>query len=419
MSGLGFLQATIAKDLRRRGTEWFAILSWIAIPLFVGSLIMLISSGDNGPQPKGTLLLTDEDQTFVSGAVAQAFQNGPLADMITVEMVNREDGSTRIEAGEASSWLVIPDGFTDALLREQPTTLSLKTNPSQRILPSIITETVNLIADAGFYIQRLFKPELALLADLIDEAEAEGEGPPAPEVGLLAQTLTTKINTLAETLFETSLTVTQVREEVIEEAQGPSLADLFLPGLLLMGLMFAAGGLAEDWWQERLQSTLRRHVSAPRSVFFLILGKALAALTILSVVAFVTLSAGFAYLGLPLSLFPSAFAWLLAGGLALYLMLSFVLMLAPNRQGASILSNLVTIPLLMMGGSFFPLAAMPAAIAAIGQWTPNGYMTKALGSYLQGGGADGLWLGAGPVVLGFIVLCLVLVTFSAMRFTRA
>lgn len=419
MSGLGFVRATIEKDLRRCGTDWFAIFTWIAIPIFVGGLLILISGDDGDTRPQGTLLVTDEDDTVLSSAVPEVFQRGPLADMITVEMVDSDSAKEQMKAGKASGWLVIPDGFTDAFLRGESTTLRLQTNPSQQILPAILTELVHLIADAGFYIQRLFKPELRTLADLIEDVSESGQGPGTVTVALLAQAMTTKIDVLVDTLVETKITVSIAGQDGEDETPGPSLGDLFVPGLVFMALMLAASGLSEDWWQERLESTLRRHVSAPHPTWMLVAGKALAAVGILGFVALVTLSAGFAFQGLPLHLFPSAFVWLLVGGLALYLMMSFILMLAPSRQGATILANLTTLPLLMMGGSFFPLEIMPETLAAIGRWTPNGFMTSALSSYLREGALGGLWVGAGPFVLGLIAVFLLLLTKRLERFARA
>ena len=38
---------------------------------------------------------------------------------------------------------------------------------------------------------------------------------------------------------------------------------LFLPGIILMAVLFSSGSLAADYWVERDKGTLRRLVSAP------------------------------------------------------------------------------------------------------------------------------------------------------------
>lgn len=48
------------------------------------------------------------------------------------------------------------------------------------------------------------------------------------------------------------------------------------------------------------------------------------------------------------------------------------------------LSNSIVMPLLFLGGSFFPFEAMPAWMAAIGRWTPNGWALTHLTDLLFG-----------------------------------
>src|SRR5262245_51342510 len=45
---------------------------------------------------------------------------------------------------------------------------------------------------------------------------------------------------------------------------------------------------------------------------------------------------------------------------------------ATSMRGAQFLSSMIVFPLMMIGGSFFPLEVMPAWMADIGRWTPNG-----------------------------------------------
>ena len=58
------------------------------------------------------------------------------------------EGRRRMEEGEASGFLIIPEKFGAHVLDREATTLSLVTNPSQRILPGILTEALGFVADA-------------------------------------------------------------------------------------------------------------------------------------------------------------------------------------------------------------------------------------------------------------------------------
>jgi len=59
-------------------------------------------------------------------------------------------------------------------------------------------------------------------------------------------------------------------------------------------------------------------------------------------------------------------------------------MRAGTERGANIVVNLVMFPLAMAGGSFFPFEVMPAWLAAIGKWTPNGWSLRQLSAMLAG-----------------------------------
>jgi len=57
---------------------------------------------------------------------------------------------------------------------------------------------------------------------------------------------------------------------------------------------------------------------------------------------------------------------------------------AGTQRSSELLSSVVTFPLMMLGGSFFPLEQMPAWMAAAGRWTPNGLGVARLKELLYG-----------------------------------
>ena len=54
-----------------------------------------------------------------------------------------------------------------------------------------------------------------------------------------------------------------------------------------------------------------------------------------------------------------------AGGLLLFALMSAIQIVAPSRKAASMISTILIFPLLMMGGSFFPMETMPDWLASI------------------------------------------------------
>src|SRR5215472_14255769 len=141
-----FLWISAWKDLARLRRDPLALAIPLAIPVILGVLLNLVFGGGDA-NPQGRLLIADEDGTFVSNVLAGAFSREPLSKMVRVEQVSRGEGQKRIDGGDASAFLIIPRGFQDSFFRNQPFRLSLFTNPSQRILPNMIEETLNIIVE--------------------------------------------------------------------------------------------------------------------------------------------------------------------------------------------------------------------------------------------------------------------------------
>jgi len=379
---MAFFFSAMKKDLARWRQDALSLLLWLAIPLLIGGLIMSFTSGGDGPKPRGLLLIDDRDDTFLSRFMAGAYSQGVLGELLTVENVEAEEGAMRIEAGEASGYLVIPEGFQDALLDNRPVTLELKTNPSQTILPGIITDVTEVLLDAGFYAEQL-------LGDEIRKIRETGENNLVNDafVASISVSIQNKIESAAPLLFPPVIEVT-VAEPPAEEGPGVPFAVYFIPGIVLMTLIFVANGLAVDYWKEREQGTLRRLASSPKHLIGVVAGKTAAATVVLTVMGFIVLALGFLYQGVPLSRMPSALTWIALSGIAMFAWLGFIQMLMSSLSAAELITNITLMPLMMIGGSFFPLAILPGWLAEVGRRTPNGFMVDRLTSEIV---AQGSW----------------------------
>ena len=345
------------------------MLLWLGIPFLIGGLIT--SMMDSGTSPTGTLLIADEDDTLLSGFVVGAYSQDQLGDLFIVEQVTAEEGVQRINDGEASGFLTIPQGFQAAFLNETPVTLTLKTNPAQTILPGIIEDVTEILLDAGFYLQRLLGPELKAIMD------ADLAGAPSDAfVAGISVVIQNKINKIIERTDPFAIEL-EIVEPPPAEPQ-PDYALLFLPGIILMAVLFAANSLAADYWEERDKGTLRRLVSAPAGLGSFVAGKAAAALAVMGAVSSVVLVVGFAYHGVAWSKFVSSLLWVSLGGVGLFAWFAAIQMLFANRRAANLVTTILLFPLLMAGGSFFPLAALPDWIADIGRLAPNGFIVDRL-----------------------------------------
>ena len=368
---MSFLYATFKKDISRWRQDLVAISIWVGIPFMIGGLLTAMVDQDSGGGPMGTLLVADLDETLVSGLVGAAFSQGELADLIGVKPVSEAEGLELVEAGEASGFLIIPKGFQDAFLNNTPVTLTLKTNPSQTILPGIIQDVTEILLDAGFYIQQVFGDEINQIKDGdIPDSMADAF------VSGMAIQIQNKMERLSEQVTPPVIEV-EIVEPPPEEPQ-PDIGLLFLPGIVLMALMFSAQGLSADYWKERELGTLRRLVSTPGLLSRFVLGKALAAAVLMTIIGGSTLLVGFLYHDIVWNKFLPSILWVVVGGVGLFAWFAALQMLFSTINAANLLTSILVFPLLMMGGSFFPLEVLPDWLAAIGRLSPNGYIVDHL-----------------------------------------
>ena len=368
-----FIWSTAVKDWWRHRRDPIGLIIWIGVPILIGGMITMVTGGSNGVQPMAHVLIADQDGTFVSGLLAGAL--GQMGDLVQTEDVTLEEGRRRIDDGDATALLIVPQGFGAAVLNEDSTTLELITNPSQRILPGIVEEGLSIVVDGSFYIHRVLGEEIKTLA----------AGPPSGMdafsdafIGTVSVNINQIVERLGDYLFPPLIEVkapVEPGEEVEEEADGMTITVgmLFIPSILFMSLLFMAQGLSMDWWQERDQKTLRRVAVSPQSSVKFLAGKLVGGAGVMLLVTVIALGIGFGYFGLPVKSLPLAIVWSVISGTALSLIMTVIQLFVSSQRAGGVVSMAIIFPLMMVGGSFFPFEAMPPWMAAIGKMTPNGW----------------------------------------------
>lgn len=368
-----FLMASALKDLKWRLADPLALALWVGIPLIIGTLVGLATGGSADGALKAKLLVVDQDETLAARLLIGAFGQGQLGEMFDVEEVDLEVGEARMADGGATAMLVIPPGLAMAVLREEPVSLRLVTNPAQRILPGIVEQVLEVLVEGVFYLQQLFGDELRLATGELPEGSITQ---PDATVADIATQINQAISGFEGTLFPPVITL----ETVVDRPEGQSFnfALLFFPGMMFMSLIFVAQGMSEDLWAERKQGTLRRVAVAPGSMAAFLGGKLLAAAMLMAAVSFIGVLLGVLLIDVELSRLPLAVAWSTLGGLPMLCIFMLLQMMAKTQRGGGLLVSVVMFPLLMIGGSFFPSETMPGWMAAIGSWTPNGLAVEQL-----------------------------------------
>ena len=405
-----FVFVTVGKELKRRFNDPGAWILAIMIPLVIG-LLMASVMGGNGGQPsiKAQLLVTDLDDSFVSQAILSALGQDQIADMIQLEKVTLEAGSQRINEGDGSGHLVIPEGFGKAWLEREETALQLTVNPSQSISPRLIREMLESLLDLGDYLHKVFGEELRVIAQSLEGNTLAGISIPD-----FSGNIADKIAGIAELLFPPGMNVEDITPQ--PENTSISFALLMFPGILVMAAFFAANSQSSNFWTEKEKGTLGRWLASPNAFYSYWLAQWFTAMLMTATVAAPIMLAGFLYLDISFEKFFTTLGWLTLTGPILFAFLSVIQVLAPSKKAGGVISTFVMFPLMMAGGSFFPTEAMPKFIAVIAGFTPNGRVIEPMKHYLTGEyGASGMFAELWTLMAAGLLLVLLAGFISARK----
>ncbi|MBI4909403.1 MAG: ABC transporter permease [Acidobacteria bacterium] len=367
-----FLALSARKDLLRILRDPIALLTWIALPIIMNGMMALIfREGD--PMPQGKLLFVDQDQTLVSGLISSAFSREPLSRMILVERMDEPAARKRIDAGDASAMLIVPKGFSDAFFQRKQSTLTLVKNPSARIVPEMIQQAVDIVLEGAFYLQRVLGPDFDRFTS----------GPPS-DLAVAAMSVRTN-QLMRQFSYYIDPPLIDLETKVIQQQKKRApFPVLFFPGMLMLALFGLAVSRSEDIWRERAQGTLRRALATPQNMASYFGGKVLALGAVTALIGALGLVLARYALSAEIHNPAAALLWAPCAGMSFYVLNIIIQLAASDPRSGVMLSMLILFICGMIGGSFFPFEMMPAWLAAIGRFAPNGWLVLRFKEMLQG-----------------------------------
>ncbi len=404
-----FIFITVRKELKRRFNDPGGLISAILIPFVIGFLMASVMGSGGGASIKAGLLVTDLDDSFISQGILSALGQDQVAEMILLEKVSLDEGDRRINKGDGSGHLVIPEGFGKAWLDREEIALQLTVNPSQSIAPRLIREILVSLLEVGDYLHKVFGTELKIISESLESNELVGISTTD-----FSADITEKVSGIADLIFPPIVEV----EDVTPEAGGSSvsMALLMFPGILIMAAFFGANGQSSNYWTERDKGTLGRWVASPNAFSAFWIAQWFTAMLLTAIVAAPIMLLGFFYLDISFEKYFTSLAWLTLTGPILFALLSLIQVLAPSRKSGNMISTLLMFPLLMVGGSFFPTETMPKFISSIAQYTPNGRVVEPLKGYLTGEyGSSALFSELWVILVVTLLLVLLTGSLSARK----
>lgn len=406
------LGALLVKDARIVVRNRPLLVALLAYPLVLAAVL-----GAAFQEPPATLQLAvvtlDESGATVDLGGAQVGVASLLdaaRGFATIHPARSEGDALRmVREGEVDAALVIPGGFMEDLARlGSNATLSLIVDRSDPVRASVAQNAVEGAIDV--FVERIVQKKIADVVDLLRLTSEGGEtqvlGQGREVLGIEASIA--RLEEVHATLASGSAEAAKVREVIdfLTFANGllgnsesvltttalplrvstrgltsetASLASVALPGALVLGV-FWTGSLAAALLaaRERETGAHRRLAAAPGRHAAQLASKTVVALLAALVPAAIVLALGIAGLGATVADPGATLVVLALAALAAASLGALAAALARATGPAALLAVLSLLPMLLLGGLFYPIAYMPRAAQAVASVLPVTLATDAL-----------------------------------------
>ncbi len=350
-----------AKDLRQRFRDRSVILFAVVAPLGLAVIFSQLLAGVT--EFKAVYVVANMD----GGALSQSFRDDVLGSLVGAGVATIDDVATpeaakaSVENGEADAAIVIPVGFSTAILSGQPTSIEVIGGQGAGLATEIARSVSTRFAD-GIASTQL---AIATVGDL--------QGAPPDAAGVAAIVAAAQVPSLQLVDVETSF-------------RQLSQTTYFSAGMAILFLFFAAQVGAVSMFEERRLGTLGRMLAGPIAPTTILAGKTLGsfaigivALTILAVATTALIGADWGP--------PAGVAAIMVAAVVSAIGISTLVTSFMNTQdSAGAANSAVAITLGILGGTFFPTSQAPELMAQLSLVTPHAWFLRGLGE-MHGAGA--------------------------------
>jgi len=360
-------------ELRRRLRDPVSLIAWLAIPLLMVTLMVVVFGGNGESSlPRIRVLAVNHDTGFLSKALLSALDSPKLAEYMDVTVLDWKEATRRMDRGDASLTIVIPENFTKGFLDNQPLTIRAYRNPEQSILPGIGEEILSFMADTGGLLRAAALP---LIEEIID-FDSSTRPSLAQVTGLSTRIYKVLDDPAAKKLLTLDGLKITARHPEEKKVSRSEIVGWFAPGFVALALLFLCNGQSQEIQEDLIEGRLSRAWTFPSRPMMSLSAKA----TALTVSA--AISAGLLIIALVgiLGWRPGNAAILLVHTLAVaasFSGLSLLLRsLTRNPEAGGAAASGVMVGLGFLGGCFIPAVFLPPFLRSVALYIPTGWAVQ-------------------------------------------
>ncbi len=359
----------IHKDFKRKWKNPVVILGFLLIPIIFTLIFgFVFGSSEEQTLPQVPVLAVDKDQSFLSQFLLTALSQGELKKLISLKVIEEDEGRRLLDKGKASALLIIPENFSEDVLDGRRAELLFLKNPAEQFLPQIaeeIVDTSSLLFSALFSV---FSDEVTLVRDVIDKGELTDV-----DVSSISIQVKNRIEGIAKFVFPPVISLKQITisEKDEEETSSISVQGYILPAMAIMFLLFICNIVFEDIIREKEMGTLLRMSVSPMKLSEFIWSKTITSALIGMLCSLVLIAVGRILFSIHWGNFFLVLLIVLCLNIMLAGFISFIYsFIRTERQAGAVLSSVIIV-MSMLGGSMVPVENYPLFIQKISKFTLN------------------------------------------------
>ncbi len=420
----------MCKDLLRRLRSPLALVVYLLFPfIFSGLMALAFGTGGGGSIPRFKVALVNQDGGFVSRFVLGAFNQEQVSRYFESTEVALDEAMRLVERNKVAGAIIIPEGFSDAVLERRQTHLRVIKNPAQSIGPMAIEEAAEMICRLLDGAAKVLEEPLGRFVNLTRESEDAARenswaGFPADEnVAEIARMVNRSLREVRRFAFPPVIRLEKGDDREVaggraaldspddtgtgaagdagasagtgeagdagasadaggsgasaEDSSEDSEASRFLlifqhvlPGMATFALLILALGFMADIPRERRMGTLARQLAAPVLARDVVAGKIMSTMVMGLIVAAAMAVVGALLLKARADLGGFILLSLAFLGASTGLLAVVFGSTRSEQQGAT-LASIIVMLMSLLGGSWIPLNVLPPFFAKLAQVTLN------------------------------------------------
>jgi ABC-2 type transport system permease protein len=347
---------------------------WLLV--FLTPLIFIAVMGatfGGGGVPTVAIYLVNEDEGRLGKQVVNALRDEPTLALDILP--NRTEADRRVGNGERMAAIVIPAGFSQAVLTDAGGRIEVITDPAREqtagiVLGQVQAATAPLLIDAE--VERGVRNAFNTAPETFGFTEADLQEA-GIDLAAVTKFLAAAIKGVVASQVQGAIDNPLVRIDLqpatdAAPRQAPTVFDYLVPGYSIFFAFFLMGLMAETVFQERISGVLRRIFSLPIGRVPFLIGKALPYSLIAMAQIVIVFAASTLLFGYDLGEAPLALILLIvATGLAVGGLGSLVAVIVRSEGQVNSVPTLLTLVMAAVSGALFPSIQVPG----LAQLTPH------------------------------------------------